>query len=176
MEDADVIGKNGNIIWRKAAMAVAVTGILGVAGTTPALAGISPISLGAPVPTQELAKLRGGFDVGGMVVKLGVQMATAVNGVLTSQTTLTSGLGNTLTVNGAGALRQVVQVGDNNHVAQSTLRNLPVLTTLIQNTMNNAVIQHLTAVDMTVTGWHAVQQAVATGQILTQSAVVRNMR
>jgi hypothetical protein len=62
---------------RKLAAIVALTA-MGVLGAAPALAAIS---FGAPVvPNPELAKLRGGFNVGGMKFNFAFVSATCVNG------------------------------------------------------------------------------------------------
>jgi hypothetical protein len=62
---------------RKLAAIVALTA-MGVLGTAPALAAIS---FGVPVvPNPELAKLRGGFNVGGMKFNFAFVSATCVNG------------------------------------------------------------------------------------------------
>lgn len=62
--------------------AVAALIAMGVSGTAPALAAIS---FGTPVvPNPELAKLRGGFNIGGMRFNFAFVSATCVNGSCTA--------------------------------------------------------------------------------------------
>lgn len=172
-------------------MAVAIIA-MGALDTSPALAAIP---LGAPVPNPELAKLRGGFDIGGMKFNFAFVSATCVNGSCTTANFNSNDLPGRVS-----QLQQVIQVqqGTNgiqaqingqmmntnvprqinpqqalvtNVIPNSVRQSMPALTTIVQNTANNAVIQHISSLTMAVENATAVHQMVATGQMLQQSAI-----
>ena len=184
--------------------AVSVLAAMGVFGAAPAL---SAISFGAPeVPNPQLAKLRGGFDVGGMKFNFAFVSATCVNGSCTRSDFNSSELTAITTplrqVNQAHTpqLQQVIQVQPGSNGVQALVNgqslnvqnlssnispqaaidrvasnvapaNLPALTALVQNTANNAVIQHISSLTMTVDNASAMHQMVAAGQILQQNSI-----
>ena len=140
--------------------------------------------LGIPVPSTELAKLRGGFDVGGMVVKFGVEMTTYINGMLASRSGIDSGpSGNsimasqntviqqtTVATQGNG-MQQVVQVGNANQVSSSLLNQATSALAVVQNNLNNQVIQHATVINLDVSNGIRTQQLTQIGQSLQQGNI-----
>lgn len=219
--------------------AVAAIIAMGALGTSPALA---TISLGSPVPTPELAKLRGGFDIGGMRFDFAFVSATCINGSCTTtnfnsndlpahasqlqqviqvqqgsngmqaqingqtmglnvsqqgrahqvpntnvaqqispqQTSVTNLVPNNVSQQGGAhqvpntnIAQQISpqQMSVTNLVPNSVRQSMPALTSIIQNTANNAIIQHISSLTMTVENATVMHQMVATGQILQQSSI-----
>ena len=155
--------------------------ILSMAG--PASASVMPV-LGMPVPVAELAKLRGGFDVGGMMVKFGVEMTTYINGMLASRSGIDSGSsGNsiiasqnthvqqTMVVAQGNGVQQVVQVGNANQVSSSLLNQATSALAVVQNNLNNQVIQHATVINLDVSNAIHTQQMTQVGQALQQGNI-----
>ncbi|QQD72386.1 hypothetical protein [Acidithiobacillus ferrivorans] len=140
--------------------------------------------LGMPVPVAELAKLRGGFEAGGMVVKFGVEMTTYVNGMLASRSGIDSGpSGNTIIASqstnvqqtmvvaqGSG-VQQIVQVGNANQVSSGLLNQAASALSVVQNNLNNQVIQHATVINLDVSNAIHTQQMTQIGQTLQQGNV-----
>jgi len=140
--------------------------------------------LGMPVPTAELAKLRGGFAIGGMVVKFGVEMTTYINGMLASRSGIdSSSNGNTIIASqntsvqqtmvvaqGSG-VQQVVQVGNANQVSSSLLNQATSALAVVQNNLNNQVIQHATVINLDVSNGIHAQQMTQIGQALQQGNI-----
>ena len=94
--------------------AVAAVIAMGALGASPALASIS---LGAPVvPNPELAKLRGGFNIGGMKFNFAFVSATCVNGSCTT----TNFNSNDLPAQ-ASQLQQVIQVQQGSNGMQARI-------------------------------------------------------
>lgn len=140
--------------------------------------------LGMPVPVAELAKMRGGFDVGGMVVKFGVEMTTYINGMLASRSGIDSspsgntiiasqntGVQQTMVVAQGNGVQQVVQVGNANQVSSSLLNQATSALSVVQNNLNNQVIQHATIVNLDVSNGIRTQQLTQMGQTLQQGNI-----
>lgn len=106
------------------------------------------------VSDHTLDGLRGGFDVGGLLVSFGITRNVYLNGALITQTTLNFGqipalspaqasqLGQQL-----GALNLVVQNGPGNSIAPEALSGN--FATIIQNTLNNQQILQQTIINTT---------------------------
>lgn len=93
---------------------------------------------------QELATMRGGFmvDVGGgqLLLSLGIERVTFINGELATATTPLANLP-----------LQLVQNGPGNRFAVSGAVDLPPGTTaLIQNSLDNQVIRNITLINATL--------------------------
>ena len=145
-----------------------IVAILCMAG--PVSASAMPV-LGIPVPSTELAKLRGGFAVGGMMVKFGVEMTTYINGMLASRSGIDSGpSGNSIMASGNG-MQQVVQVGNANQVSSSLLNQATSALAVVQNNLNNQVIQHATVINLDVSNGIRTQQLTQIGQSLQQTNI-----
>jgi hypothetical protein len=106
------------------------------------------------VSESTLAQLRGGFDLGGLMVSFGITRAVYVNGALLTETTLNLGQLSQLTpVQAAQVGSQIgavnlVQNGPGNSVT-------PGLTgagTIIQNTLNNQNIDVRTMINASSNG------------------------
>ena len=160
-----------------------VLAILCMAGPISASAMPLPL-LGMPVPTAELAKLRGGFAIGGMVVKFGVEMTTYINGMLASRSGIDSspsgntivasqntGVRQTMVVAQGSGVQQVVQVGNANQVSSGLLNQATSALAVVQNNLNNQVIQHATVINLDVSNGIHAQQMTQIGQALQQGNI-----
>ncbi len=140
--------------------------------------------LGMPVPTTVLAKLRGGFAIGGMVVKFGVEMTTYINGMLASSSGIDSrsngntiiasqntNVQQTMVVAQGSGVQQVVQVGNANQVSSSLLNQATSALAVVQNNLNNQVIQHATVINLDVSNGIHIQQMTQIGQALQQGNI-----
>lgn len=118
------------------------------------------------VADADLDRLRGGFDVGGgLIVSLGIQQATYINGLLVTQTSIPLTQLSQLTANQAAILRErlqtltVVQNGPGNRWGniQSPVDGSALVShvagagpgTVVQNSLNGQQIQNLTTIDAT---------------------------
>lgn len=132
-----------------------------------------PSSFGSPnqelwmtVADEQLDRMRGGFDVGGgLMVSLGIQQATYINGQLLTQTNIPLTQLSQLSSAQAALLRErlstltVVQNGPSNRWGniQSPNDGSALVTevtgaglgSVIQNTLNNQHIQNLTTIGVT---------------------------
>lgn len=121
------------------------------------------------VADAQLDRMRGGFDVGGgLMVSLGIQQATYINGQLVTQTVIPLTQLNQLTTAQAATLRErlntltVVQNGPGNRYGniQSPSDGSALVSqiagagagTVIQNSLNGQRIQQLTTIDATSNG------------------------
>lgn len=107
--------------------------------------------------STELSDIRGGYVAGnGLEVSFGIDKMLAVNGVLLANDTLSfmlSAAANQGTATGvSGSMAGKVQNGANNSIDLSVLSGLrPDSFTFIQNTLDRAVIQNTTTIDVSVT-------------------------
>lgn len=118
------------------------------------------------VADTQLDRLRGGFDVGGgLMVSLGIQQATYINGQLVTYTSIPLQQLNQLSADQAAVLRErlntltVVQNGPGNRLGgtSSAAQGGAMVTqvpgagpgTVIQNTLNGQHIQQMTIIDAT---------------------------
>lgn len=121
------------------------------------------------VPDAQLDRMRGGFDVGGgLMVSLGIQQATYINGQLVTQTAIALTQLNQLTSAQAATLRErlntltVVQNGPGNRYGaiQSPADGSALVSqiagagagTVIQNSLSGQRIQQLTTIDASSNG------------------------
>lgn len=121
------------------------------------------------VPDAQLDRMRGGFDVGGgLMVSLGIQQATYINGQLVTQTAIALTQLNQLTSAQAATLRErlntltVVQNGPGNRFGaiQSPADGSALVSqiagagagTVIQNSLSGQRIQQLTTIDASSNG------------------------
>ncbi|MDH0048909.1 hypothetical protein [Comamonas terrigena] len=121
------------------------------------------------VPDAHLDRMRGGFDVGGgLMVSLGIQQATYINGQLVTQTAISLTQLNQLTSAQAATLRErlntltVVQNGPGNRFGaiQSPADGSALVSqiagagagTVIQNSLSGQRIQQLTTIDASSNG------------------------
>jgi hypothetical protein len=107
---------------------------------------LAPIEV-ASISDRDLAKLRGGFSFGAVDINFGLYTATAINGAVTQSFSFAS---NSATADAIAHLQQVVQSGPNNTAPGAF--NFQGALSLIQNTLSNTVIQHLTALSLDVAG------------------------
>lgn len=141
--------------------------------TAPASASASPSRAGEQiwhtVADAQLDRMRGGFDVGGgLMVSLGIQQATYINGQLVTQTAISMTQLNQLTSAQAATLRErlntltVVQNGPGNRFGaiQSPADGSALVSqiagagagTVIQNSLSGQRIQQLTTIDASSNG------------------------
>lgn len=105
---------------------------------------------------EELGQMRGGFSINTgssqVLLSLGFQQVTFINGILAAMTTL-----NLPQINSAAPIplqqnfipTQIVQSGPGNiYIPSSSLPSN--VTTLIQNSLNNQVINHMTIINATI--------------------------
>ncbi|WP_291586149.1 hypothetical protein [Comamonas sp. UBA7528] len=121
------------------------------------------------VADAQLDRMRGGFDVGGgLMVSLGIQQATYINGQLVTQTAIPLAQLNQLTAAQAATLRErlntltVVQNGPGNRYGaiQSPADGSALVSqiagagagTVIQNSLSGQRIQQLTTIDASSNG------------------------
>lgn len=121
------------------------------------------------VADAQLDRMRGGFDVGGgLMVSLGIQQATYINGQLVTQTAIPLAQLNQLTAAQAATLRErlntltVVQNGTGNRYGaiQSPADGSALVSqiagagagTVIQNSLSGQRIQQLTTIDASSNG------------------------
>lgn len=113
-----------------------------------------------PVNNQTLERMRGGFFLQGMNYSIGITSATYINGNLVGTQAFYSSLQSQIVkINSGNATVQstksgtvsLIQVGPGNS-SSLNLSNPPhALLTEIQNTMNNALIQHYTGLNLAIT-------------------------
>lgn len=111
----------------------------------------------ASVSDHELGKMRGGFHYMDTDVNFGLYTATAINGTVVHENFVSTYGANPGDV--AHHLQQIVQNGPNNSAPSSDPNGSPPFhfegpLSLVQNTLSNTVIQHLTALSVDVTGAH----------------------
>lgn len=106
------------------------------------------------VSDRTLDGLRGGFDIGGLLVSFGITRNIYINGALITQTTLNFGQVSGLSPAQANQLNQqlqaqslVVQNGPGNSIAPEALSGN--FATIIQNTLNNQQIIQQTVINAT---------------------------
>jgi hypothetical protein len=119
------------------------------AGDGPSLSdrkALAPIEV-ASISDRDLAKMRGGFSFGAVDINFGLYTATAINGAVTQSFSFAS---NSATADAIAHLQQVVQSGPNNTAPGAF--NFQGALSLIQNTLSNTVIQHITALSLDVAG------------------------
>jgi hypothetical protein len=111
---------------------------------------------------RTLDKMRGGFDLGGLVVSFGISRAVYINGQLITSTSLQVGDLSRLTPTQAATLgqqmathTQLVQNGPGNTLDAGAL-TIP-LATYIQNTLNNQTIHSQTVIQATSNGLSMVK-------------------
>ncbi|MBZ8142912.1 hypothetical protein CLD22_23835 [Rubrivivax gelatinosus] len=100
---------------------------------------------------EQLDRIRGGFQTAdGLSIAFGIESAVYVNGELKTTTTLQVATGGVPT--GPGALPGVslVQNGAGNTFVTGAASPLPVGGVVIQNTLDNQTIQHITSINATV--------------------------
>jgi len=117
------------------------------------------------VSDRKLEKMRGGFDVGGgLVVSVGLSLATTINGELVARTHIPSTQLTQLSTGQAELLRErlnsitLVQSGLGNQWGEhrsgngngTSVTQIPAsgFGTVIQNTLNDQHIQHATIIDI----------------------------
>ena len=104
----------------------------------------------------DLEAIRGGFETrSGMQISFGIEQVTAINGVL--QTRMAFSVPN-VTEHPAGITQegwtsQLIQNGAGNTFALNAADRIPSqVLNVVQNTLDQQVIQHLTVIDLSVTG------------------------
>lgn len=121
------------------------------------------------VGDDTLARMRGGFDLGGgVMVSFGITRSVAINGVLVATTsfhvpdigriTPTQAAAFEKNIGGAG----LIQVGTGNTMTAGVL---PAVATVVQNTLNGQTIQTRTLIDTTTNGMSLVK-GINTGSTL----------
>jgi hypothetical protein len=118
---------------------------------------LAPIEV-ASISDRDLAKLRGGFSFGAVDINFGLYTATAINGAVTQSFSFAS---NSATADAIAHLQQVVQSGPNNTALS-----------LIQNTLSNTVIQHLTALSLDVAGMPGMRAHGSLSQAINNSLML----
>lgn len=92
-----------------------------------------------PVSHQILDQQRGGFMVNGMEIRFGIEMQTYINGIRQA-TTRIHDLPNS----------NLIQVGSGNALSAGAFKQAAGLTTVIQNSLDAQIIQHLTILNMQI--------------------------
>jgi hypothetical protein len=112
----------------------------------------------AALSPQELDSLRGGFLMaGGMTIDFSIIRQNSINGQLQQQLSFDS---KNLALNKIQSdnLRNLLQLGSSN---PAILKQMPNLTTIIRNSADNALIQNLNTLDVTVKNTEAARSAIA---------------
>ena len=128
------------------------------------VAGIGALMASASVPSDQLGKLRGGFETpGGLRLNFGIERVVMINGVLQSTTILrVDELGKLV---GGKAAGEAIAAGNTLAVIQSGPNNvvtapLPgtTLATVVQNSLNNQKIQSVTTINATINSAEVMRQ------------------
>lgn len=113
----------------------------------------------ASVSDHDLGKMRGGFDYNGLNVNFGLYTRTAIDGIVHYEHTFSTDPETATNVqNFKEQLQQIVKNGSGNNISHPSSGPSPFNfegpLSVIQNTVSNTVIQHLTALSVDVTGAH----------------------
>lgn len=121
----------------------------------------NPFAHMATVSDADLNEMRGGFIAGGLNISFGVDVLSMVNGTPVIQYSFTDanlpgapvvpgGLQHIIANNG---LQNVIQVGDGNQIINS-FAGFEGMLTVIQNTLDNTVIQHLSTITIDISNFN----------------------
>ncbi len=129
----------------------------GVAG----FADDNPFANMATVSDADLNDMRGGFIAGGLNISFGIDVLSMVNGTPVIQYSFTDanlpgapivpgGLQHIIANSG---LQNVIQVGEGNQIINS-FAGFEGMLTVIQNTLDNTVIQHLSTITIDISNFN----------------------
>ncbi len=113
------------------------------------------------VNDSDLAEMRGGFNAGGLNISFGIDVVTLIDGVpaiaynftdadLPGAPVVPDGLNHIIANHG---LQNVIQVGEGNQIINS-FSGFEGMLTVIQNTLDNTVIQHLSTVTINISDFN----------------------
>ncbi|MGC4076009.1 MAG: hypothetical protein QM702_03045 [Rubrivivax sp.] len=110
-------------------------------------AGAAP---GVRLDDAELDRIRGGFMTGdGLAIAFGIESAVYVNGVLKTTTTLQLPAGSPAVASVLPGMTLVQNGPGNSYVSNGGI-SVPLGGTVVQNTLDNQAIQHITTINATV--------------------------
>lgn len=121
------------------------------------------------VGADELADMRGGFSVGGLDFDFAITSTTMIDGIMQHTSTITSaGLTTVTEVQQLAAGLTAENLAQANSAVTTVLDNDALITT-IQNDVDNAIIQQINEIDITVSNLKAVQNLNARSQFNVQA-------
>jgi hypothetical protein len=108
-----------------------------------------------------LEAIRGGFETdSGLQISFGIEQAISINGVLQTRTAFFAPniTGNPADITLNDWTSKVIQNGPGNTFALNVTDQIPAqVLTLVQNSLDQQVIQHLTIIDMAVSGMSLIR-------------------
>lgn len=126
------------------AIILCVSNVAGLLGAEP-----DPLFECQSASNSELGDIRGGYVAGGLEVSFGIEKMLAVNGVSLANDSLTFMLGGPAV--STGNMATTVQNGAGNSIDLPGLASLlPNTVTFIQNSLDQAMIQNTTKIDVSV--------------------------
>lgn len=134
----------------RALLPAALSGLLALAQPACAQTVAEPAAPGLRLADAELDRIRGGFLTNdGLAIAFGIESAVYINGVLKTTTTLQLAAGG---ASGPVVLPGVslVQNGPGNSYLTGGGVSVPVGGAVVQNTLDNQAIQHITTINATV--------------------------